>query len=357
MPVRRVLLMVAMSVTLVALWPVLTSVYGELGGTVTLSPGWLGAIVGAVAVQMAANWELQRIVLRTSGWLDVAAPQLVGNAASHLMPGGNAVGAGLHARLLTVAGFDATSAAAGLGAVSVIGGVTGLAVLPAVVLGASAAGSTIDPSLIRAMWAGAAVLLILLGAIVVAFVRDRPWHLIASVIARFQRRLRRKVDARQLTRALLHERDQIQAALRDHIGRVLLVDFVRATGDFLALYCALRATGAHVNPAAVLAAFIVSNIAGMIPVTPGGLGFVEAGLTGVLTIAGAGATQANLTVATYRLAATWLPCLAGAVAFVWFRHRHRPVHGVVVAGRSRSPHPPARQPARPPLLAPPRPQG
>src|SRR5437868_5010439 len=188
MPVRRVLLMVAMSVTLVALWPVLTSVYGELGGTVTRSPGWLGAMVGAVAVQMAANWELQRIVLRTSGWLDVAAPQLVGNAASHLMPGGNAVGAGLHARLLTVAGFDATSAAAGLGAVSVIGGVTGLVVLPAVVLGASAAGSTIDPSLIRAMWAGAAVLLILLGAIVVAFVRDRPWHLIASVIARFQRR-------------------------------------------------------------------------------------------------------------------------------------------------------------------------
>ena len=130
----------------------------------------------------------------------------------------------LHAGLLTVAGFDATSAAAGLGAVSVIGGVTGLVVLPAVVLGASAAGSTIDPSLIRAMWAGAAVLLILLGAIVVAFVRDRPWHLIASVIARFQRRLRRKVDARQLTRALLHERDQIQSHLKE--AQAELVDDV-----------------------------------------------------------------------------------------------------------------------------------
>src|SRR5207302_2883928 len=167
----------------------------------------------------------------------------------------------------------------------------------------------------------------------------------------------REVDDTELARRLLDERDRIQAALRDRIGWVLLVDSVRATGDFLALYFALRATGAHVNPAAVLAAFIVSNIAGMIPLTPGGLGFVEASLTGVLPIAGAGAAQANLTVATYRLAATWLPCLAGAVAFVWFRHRHRPVHGVVVAGRARSPHPPARQPARPPLLAPPRPQG
>lgn len=336
MAIRRAVFVAVMSATLVLLWPVLRSVYGQLGSTVTLSPWWLGAIVAAVAVQMAANWELQRIVLRTSRWLDVAAPQLVGNTASHLLPGGNAIGAGLHARMLIAAGFPPTTAAAGLGAVSVIGAVTGLVVLPAVVLAASAAGSNIDPSLIRAMWAGVAVLGLVLGAIVALFVRDKPWQLIAAVSARIRHRFGREVNTADLARRLLDERDQIETAVRHRIGSVLPVDLVRASGDFLALYFALRATGAHVNPAAVLAAFIVSNIAGMIPVTPGGLGFVEASLAGVLTIAGATGVQANLTVATYRLAATWLPCVAGAVALVWFRHRHRdqPLRGLL-------PHAPA----------------
>ena len=95
----------------------------------------------------------------------------------------------------------------------------------------------------------------------------------------------------------------------------------------------MRAAGAHVNPAAALAAFIVSNIAGMIPLTPGGLGFVEAGLSGVLTVAGATTMQADLTVATYRLAATWLPCLAAGVALAWFhrRHRERPLTELLAA--------------------------
>jgi hypothetical protein len=61
----------------------------------------------------------------------------------------------------------------------------------------------------------------------------------------------------------------------------------------------------------------------LIPITPGGLGFVEAGMAGVLTVAGATNAQALLAVAAYRLAATWLPCLAGAVAFFWFKWRHR----------------------------------
>ena len=77
------------------------------------------------------------------------------------------------------------------------------------------------------------------------------------------------------------------------------------------------------NPAAALAAFIVSNVAGLIPITPGGLGFVEAGMAGVLTLAGASDAQALLAVAAYRLVATWLPCAAGVVAFGWFKWRHR----------------------------------
>ena len=320
---RRWLLLAVTALALVFVWPVLARVYGELGDALALSPWWLIAIVAAVTVQMLANWELHRIILRTDKWFDIGASQLAGNAASHLLPGGNAIGAGVQVRMMSAAGFSMTRTLTALGAVSVVGAVSGLVVLPIIVLIASALGSDVDAGLIGAMWAGAAALFIVLIAITVGVVRDGPWRWLARIISSVQRRLRREPDEMHLQQRMLSERDLILRSLRDRPVRVLLVDFVRAFGDYLALYLALKATGAHVNPAAALAAFIVSNVAGMIPITPGGLGFVEAGLSGVLTVAGATEMQANLTVVTYRLAATWLPCLAAFVALAWFRRRHR----------------------------------
>jgi uncharacterized protein (TIRG00374 family) len=320
---RRWLLVAVSAIAVALMWPVLAQVYGELGDALALSPWWLIGVVGAVAVQMVANWELHRIILRTDNWGDIASAQLTGNAVSHLLPGGNAIGAGVHVRMLTFAGFSMTRVVTALGAVSVVGVVSGLVVLPLIVLIASALGSNIDPALLGAMWAGVAILFAALVVIAVCAVRDRPWRWLARAISTVQRRLHRHHDVAELEQRMLGERDLILRAVRNRPARVLLIDFVRAFGDYLALYLALRATGAHVNPAAALAAFIVSNVAGMIPLTPGGLGFVEAGLSGVLTVAGATETQASLTVVTYRVAATWLPCLAAAVALAWFQHRHR----------------------------------
>lgn len=69
----------------------------------------------------------------------------------------------------------------------------------------------------------------------------------------------------------------------------------------------------------VLVAFIAANAAGMIPFTPGGLGFVEAGVSGTLLLMGAQEDQALASVAIYRLVSCWLPVLAGVVAYVWSR--------------------------------------
>ena len=53
-----------------------------------------------------------------------------------------------------------------------------------------------------------------------------------------------------------------------------------------ALYLSLLAVGAHPSPLVVLVAFGAANVAGMIPLTPGGLGFVEAGITATLVASG-----------------------------------------------------------------------
>jgi len=102
-------------------------------------------------------------------------------------------------------------------------------------------------------------------------------------------------------------------ALLPALGRALL--------DYLSLLAALAAVGAHPNPSLVLLAFVTALVLGMIPITPGGLGFVEAGLTATLALAGIGAADAVVAAAAYRLAAFWLPLPAGLVAYVAFRAR------------------------------------
>jgi uncharacterized protein (TIRG00374 family) len=61
----------------------------------------------------------------------------------------------------------------------------------------------------------------------------------------------------------------------------------------------------------------------MIPLTPGGLGFVEAGLTGMLALAGVAGAAAAVATLAYRLIAFWLPIPAGGLAYVAFRREYR----------------------------------
>jgi uncharacterized protein (TIRG00374 family) len=307
---------------LVLVFPVLRRVYRRIPDVVTLGPGWLMAIGAMIVVHFVAAWALYRVVLATSGWFDIATSQLASNAASHVAPAGSAVGAGLQLRMLTIAGFPTSQAASALGVTTVLGSIAGYIVLPLVVVVASLFGSSVAPRLIQAMWFAAAVLTVALAGVLVLAVRDGPWRWIAAAVTNVRRRFGRTGDAAELAERLIIERDVMRSALRARAALVAFLAIAQPLADYFALYFALEAVGAHVTPAAALAAFIVSNVAGLIPFTPGGLGFVEAGLTGVLAIAGA-RPDARLAVAAYRLAATWLPSIAGAVALAWFHRRHR----------------------------------
>ena len=69
----------------------------------------------------------------------------------------------------------------------------------------------------------------------------------------------------------------------------------------------------------MLLAYSAAMVLAMIPITPGGLGFVEAGLTGLLALAGVSAGDAVLSVLAYRLVSFWLPLPAGGVAALLHR--------------------------------------
>jgi uncharacterized protein (TIRG00374 family) len=84
---------------------------------------------------------------------------------------------------------------------------------------------------------------------------------------------------------------------------------------------ALAAVGSRPRVSLVLLAFCAAQLLAQVPVTPGGLGFVEAGLTAMLTLAGVSAGDAVLATFAYRLFSYWLPLPAGLAAYVIHQRR------------------------------------
>ena len=71
----------------------------------------------------------------------------------------------------------------------------------------------------------------------------------------------------------------------------------------------------------MLLAFCAAQVLAQVPGTPGGLGFVEAGLTAMLALAGVSAASAVLATFAYRLFNYWLQLPAGLVGYLLHRRR------------------------------------
>ena len=99
--------------------------------------------------------------------------------------------------------------------------------------------------------------------------------------------------------------------LRGALGAALAFAAANRMLDYAALVASLYAVGARARPSMVLLAYVIALGLALIPITPGGLGFVEAGLTTILVLAGVSADQAVLGTLLYRLISFWLPIPIG----------------------------------------------
>lgn len=100
--------------------------------------------------------------------------------------------------------------------------------------------------------------------------------------------------------------------------------------DIGVLVLLLHAAGARAPLLAVLVAFAVGNLLNAMPITPGGVGLVEAGLTGTLIGFRVDAAAASVAVLAYRAIAYWLPAMVAAPV-VLFGLRTPSVAAVAVA--------------------------
>ena len=88
--------------------------------------------------------------------------------------------------------------------------------------------------------------------------------------------------------------------------------------DVAALSAAFEAFGATPSFASFVFAYVIGQLGGLIPL-PGGIGGIDGGLIGALTLYGSPLSQATAAVLAYRVVQLGIPAILGSVAFVQLR--------------------------------------
>jgi hypothetical protein len=321
---KKSVLVIVAGVTIYLLFPSLAEVFSSFPKLTELDVIWFAFAVLLQVAHFTCTIALQRIALRTKAWFSVATSQLAGNAISLIVPGGAAFGAATQFRMLAASGNDAPTAVAGLTAFSLLG-IAGLLALPIFVLPAILAGTPIDSGLEDAALLGivAFVLFAAFGAAVLLLDKPVRWagHVVETVRNRL---LRKRAPTSGLSDRLVYERNRIRAVLGKRWKAAMLLSSGRLAFDYGTLLATIRATGERPNPSLVLLAYAVAGLLALIPITPGGLGIVEAGLSALLILAGVPGGDAVVATLAYRIISYWLPIFVGPFAYMAFRMRYGP---------------------------------
>ena len=319
---RRTIFWLAVTgVSIYLVFPSLVDVFGSWRDITRFSWWSLLAMAGLQLASLACLWALQHVALRATRWRPVITSQLAGNALAKIAPGGGALGAALQYRMLVQAGIERGRAVAGLTAANLLTFAVVLA-LPVLVAPAVIRGG-VPRSLVEGTLIGLVAFGVLVAVGVAVLALDGPLAWIGRVVQRIRNRLRRhSPPLTRLPERLMRERDRLLATLGPRWKRALLSAAGRWAFDYATLLAALAAVGSHPRPALVLLAFCAAQVLAQIPITPGGLGFVEAGLTATLALAGVTAGDAVLATLTYRLFSYWLPLPLGLVGATLHRRRY-----------------------------------
>jgi uncharacterized protein (TIRG00374 family) len=295
------------------------SAYDRLGD---VHPIWLLPAIGCAIGSFACVWVVQAIALGTRDWFSVVTTQLAGNAFNRITPGGGATGTALQANMLADAGFGVAHAATALTVQSVLS-TAAIVALPVFALPFLIAGTQVPDGLLQAFWIGIPVFLLMVAIGIALFVVDRPLLALGHAVAWVRCKLRRGASMDRLLGArLLEGRDRIRREIGPRWELALGVSLARWLFEYGVLVLTLCGLSADPDPALVLLAFVVASVLGLLPFTPGGLGFVEAGLAATLAVAGISTGDALVATLVYRLLTFWLPIPLGGLAAYVFRKRH-----------------------------------
>ncbi len=125
-----------------------------------------------------------------------------------------------------------------------------------------------------------------------------------------------------VTASILQFRDQLRGVVYDRWGRLTVTSFAQQLCQFLILavaYFGITGSDGGINPAQLFAAFALARLAGFIPVTPGGLGTVDAAMVGLMAAMGASREDALAADLVWRAASYFPQVIIGIITFLVWR--------------------------------------
>jgi uncharacterized protein (TIRG00374 family) len=321
-PARRGVLLILLALIIEYLVvPELIGASKDLNLLGRLNPGWLAAGVVTEGLSLFCYGLLTQAVLPPPGPDDQPRPglftlfriDLAAAAVAHVIPAGTLGSAGIGYRLFTAEGIKGSDAAVmmatkGLGSTVLLNVLLWLSLVVSIPL------AGFHPIYVTVAIFGA-VLLLAIGALVFGITRGgkRASRVLCVVGDKIP-----GLTGDRLERGIRDAGTQLSALGRDR--RTLFWSLTWASLNWIldaaSLWCFVAAFGHFANPVELFAAYGIANVAGALPVTPGGLGVVD-GLAPLLLVSfGITRSVATLGVLGWRLVNFWLPIPVGALAYV-----------------------------------------
>jgi uncharacterized protein (TIRG00374 family) len=317
---------VVLVVVFVGIFPKVAD-YSEAWSSIQQMPtAYVLALVVATLVNLAVYvWPLQA-ALPGLGYGAGFVVRQTSFAISNAVPAGGAVGLGVQYGMLDSYGFGAGAAASAIAIVSVFN-VLATLVMPVIGVVALLASGVVEGTYLLI----AAIGVLAIGVAAVAFTVVLRSERGARTVGRWADRLvnpltRRLAHGRSvdLTGKVLDFRSSVVGVMQARWLQVTLSTLLLQFTSWAILVLALRglqagAGGVMVTWNEALAAFSFARVASFIPITPGGLGTVDAALVALLSGYGATSSQALAADLVWR-AATYVPqVLLGVMTFLWWR--------------------------------------
>lgn len=269
--------------------------YGAVWGQVRqLGPGSLAALALATALNLVTFGPPLMAALPDIGFRRAFVAAQASTASTYVAPGGAAVGIAFMFVLLRRSGFRNADVAL---AVTLTGLWNQLAMLgfPALALGLLTLTGGRDPLLQTVGAIGLALFVAALALFALALARDRVARRTGELLAR--------LTSRWDPETLLRLRAQAVELLRGrwlHLTVATLAGQLTVFGVLLASLRTLGVEGGEVTLVEAFAAWSVVRLLGSLPLTPGGIGIVEVGLTTALVGFGGDRAEVVAAVLVYR---------------------------------------------------------
>jgi hypothetical protein len=324
-PARRVvLLFILLLVIEYLVVPELVGASKDLYLLGTINAGWVAAGVALEGISLFCYAVLTKVLLPHGsvkpGLSRLFRIDLSAAAVAHVIPAGTLGTAALGYKLFTdegISGNDAgvMMAAKGIGSTVVLNVLLWLSLIISIPL------AGFQPIYGTVAIIGT-IVLALVGLLVLGVTRGAGF---ASRVLRAVGDRIPGLSGERVEHAVLEAAQSFSLLARDKriMAWALLWASLNWLLDAASLWCFVAAFGHLANPVELFAAYGIANVAGALPLTPGGLGVVDS-ITPLLLV-GFGVTRsvATLGVLGWRLVNFWLPIPTGALAFVSLKVKPR----------------------------------